>query len=107
MTARANKYRPVSLKKYLYRGTPYFTPSQLEVLYYVCQGLTNRQIAEKRFTEESAVKFLMTAILSKVRVKSRASLMIKTLAKELDPQTQVQVDQYFKERKECAQPQES
>jgi DNA-binding NarL/FixJ family response regulator len=51
-----------------------------EVLRYVGQGLTNKEIGRKLFLSEKTVKYYMTCILSKTKTRNRvqAALMAKS-----------------------------
>jgi RNA polymerase sigma factor (sigma-70 family) len=47
------------------------TPRELEVLRWVAQGLSNRQIAEQLAVNERTIKRHVSEILSKLGVKNR------------------------------------
>ncbi|MEO1656965.1 MAG: response regulator transcription factor [Pseudomonadota bacterium] len=57
------------------------TPAQLRVLIYVRDGLLNKQIAYEMSISEATVKAHMTAVMQKLRVRTRtqAALVAKSL----------------------------
>ena len=54
---------------------PQLTSKEKEIVMYIFQGLTNKQIAEKMFISVSTVKTHIQHIFSKAEVKNRTSLM--------------------------------
>jgi len=54
----------------------HLTARQLEVLYFVCQGLTNKQIAEKLDVNEITVKVHAGAIFKELGVSSRTQAIL-------------------------------
>lgn len=54
------------------------SPRELEVIALVLQGLSNKQIADKLFVCEKTIKFHMSNIFKKVKVKSRGQLIAKS-----------------------------
>lgn len=53
---------------------------QAEVAFMVCQGYTNRQIGEKLFITEKSVKFHLTDVFRKLRVRNRLQLAVMALS---------------------------
>lgn len=71
---------------------------EAEVAAWVCEGLNNRPIAEKLYIAEKTVKFHLTNIYSKAKVKGRAQLIVKALApttsvKKQEPLVDVPLDE--------------
>lgn len=58
-------------------------PRELRVLSYLCQGLQNREIAERLQTDESLVKLDMRSICKKLRVSNRTQAVIKAQQRKL------------------------
>lgn len=56
------------------------TDREIEVANQVFKGLSNREIGTKLFISEKCVKFHVTNIFKKYKVKSRAQLMVKLMA---------------------------
>lgn len=52
------------------------TPRELEIIDYVIQGFTSKQIAKARDRAEKTVKFHLTNIYSKTKLKTRAQLIV-------------------------------
>lgn len=50
------------------------TKSEKEVLYWLVQGLTNDEIAQKRMRTENCIKLQVKAIMRKLNAKNRAHL---------------------------------
>lgn len=57
------------------------TPRERDILMLLCDGLTNREIADKLYIAESTVKWYNTAIFSKLDVSNRVQATMK--AREL------------------------
>ena len=53
------------------------TPSESEVARAVCQGLSNREIAQLRETSVRTVANQLASIYEKLEVNSRAELVVK------------------------------
>jgi DNA-binding NarL/FixJ family response regulator len=53
------------------------TERQRQVAMLACQGLSNRQIAEKLGVAEGTVKIHLNAIYEKLDVRSRTALMVR------------------------------
>ena len=56
------------------RGDPEFTAREMEVLGYVCEGMTNAQIAGRIGLRPGTVKNMLSLLLSKTGCVSRAQL---------------------------------
>lgn len=56
--------------------TKNLTPGQTDIVTLVCQGLSNKEIAEKRNISVQGVKDHLTRIYEKMSVKNRAQLII-------------------------------
>ena len=54
---------------------PKLTERQMEVLTLVAQGLTNKQIGEKLFLTERAIKYHMGEILARLHLENRAQVI--------------------------------
>ncbi|MCI1272994.1 MAG: helix-turn-helix transcriptional regulator [Clostridiaceae bacterium] len=50
------------------------TQSEKEVLYWLVQGLTNEEIAQKRGCTDNCIKLQVKAIMRKLNAKNRAHL---------------------------------
>lgn len=55
------------------------TLAEAHVADLVCDGKSNKQIAEVRGTTESSVKFHITAINKKIGTSSRVAIVLKSL----------------------------
>ena len=53
------------------------TPIESEIVEEVCKGFCNRVIAENRFRTEKTVKFHLTNIYKKAKLKSRTELIVE------------------------------
>ncbi len=51
------------------------TPREYEVLQYISEGLSNKEIAHKLFLSESTIKTHVSNLLSKLNVKSRTQAL--------------------------------
>ena len=51
------------------------TPRQSEIAYLVCNGLKNREIAERLYVSETTVRHHLTSIFNKLEVSSRFELI--------------------------------
>jgi two-component system NarL family response regulator len=56
-------------------ATPELTDRQVEVLSLVAQGLTYKQVGEKLFLTESAIKYHMGEILARLHLQNRAQVI--------------------------------
>lgn len=63
------------------------TPREREVLELLCQGLSNRQIGEVLFIEESTVKVHAQHIYDKVGTRSRTTLAVQAALERADQAT--------------------
>lgn len=63
------------------------TPREREVLALLCQGLSNRQIGQVLFIEESTVKVHAQHIYDKVGTRSRTALAVQAALKRADQAT--------------------
>ena len=55
------------------------TVREVEVVIYVCKGMSSREISEELFVVEKSVKFHLTRIYKKLGLKSRAELIVFTM----------------------------
>lgn len=60
------------------------TKTEIMIVQFLYQGLSNREVADKIFTSEETVKSHVQHILRKADVKSRAALIFKLLNNEID-----------------------
>jgi DNA-binding NarL/FixJ family response regulator len=58
-------------------GLPRFTPAELEVLRYLAQGLTNKEISFKRGVEDFTVRDQLSQIYRKLGVGNRGAALAK------------------------------
>jgi DNA-binding NarL/FixJ family response regulator len=68
------------------------TNREAEVSELVCQGLTSKQIGAKLFVTEKTIKFHLTHIYKKMRLNSRAQLIVHCINMMM-PMLQVEVPQ--------------
>jgi DNA-binding NarL/FixJ family response regulator len=52
-----------------------FTKRELEIMKYICEGFTDKEISISLFISLSTVKFHVTNIFKKANVKNRTQLM--------------------------------
>lgn len=55
------------------------SPRETEVVYLVCKGLSNKEIANQLFVTEKTVKMHTFKVYAKMDLKSRAQLIVKCL----------------------------
>jgi len=55
------------------------TPREVEVINFLCQGLTNKEIADRLFVSEHTIKNHLFNIFEKIGVKNRTSLVEKVI----------------------------
>jgi DNA-binding CsgD family transcriptional regulator len=66
-------------------GWSSLTPTEVEVVRYVAQGLTNPQIAEKMFISRSTVKVHLAHVFTKLGITRRAELASEATRRSLQP----------------------
>jgi DNA-binding NarL/FixJ family response regulator len=69
--------------KSLYR----LSEREVEIVYRVCEGLRNSEIAERLFISEITVKKHIQNIFDKMGVQSRSALIHKVLTSEFSQQS--------------------
>ena len=74
--ARGERKRPS-------RGWESLTPTELRVVYFVAEGLTNPQIGQRMFISRGTVKVHLSHIFAKLNVASRAELAAEATRREL------------------------
>lgn len=52
-----------------------FTEKESEIIQYVCEGLSNKEIAKKLFISEQTVKSHLHKIFAKLDIKNRSQLI--------------------------------
>jgi len=62
-------------------GAPLFTERERFILRSLLQGLSNKEIADKQQTSESAVKASLQNLFNKLGVRTRSQLVLLTLDK--------------------------
>jgi DNA-binding NarL/FixJ family response regulator len=55
------------------------TAKELEIGYFLCLGLTNRQIAEKMSVREATIKYHLTHIYKKLDVLNRTQAVVSLI----------------------------
>lgn len=60
-----------------------FTSRELEVLRYICQGLSDEEIAKILFISVATVKFHIHNLLQKSNTKNRTQLVIMAFQNEI------------------------
>ncbi len=61
-----------------------FTPRELQVLSYITQGLSNKEIADKLGQTESSVKAMLQKLFAKTSVRSRSQLVRFVFESEME-----------------------
>jgi DNA-binding CsgD family transcriptional regulator len=79
--ARGERKRPS-------RGWESLTPTELQVVQLVAEGLSNPQIGERMFISRATVKAHLSHIYGKLDVKNRSELAAKA-AQRKSPQAQI------------------
>ena len=61
------------------------TAKELELLPFICDGLSNREIGERLFVSENTVKYHIKNILQKLNLKTRAEIAVYAVKNDLMP----------------------
>jgi len=76
--ARGTRRRPAG-------GWESLTPTEVQVVELVAQGLTNPQVGERMFISRATVKVHLAHVFQKLDVSSRAELTAQAVRREVRP----------------------
>jgi DNA-binding NarL/FixJ family response regulator len=65
-----------ALNSVAHSGLPSLTRREIEVIAFICDGLTNQQIADRLFISETTVRHHLTSIFAKLGVRDRLNLAV-------------------------------
>ena len=68
-------------EKLTYNLTCNLTQKEQEIMIFLCEGLTNKEIAEKLFISKETVKWHVSSIIKKMNVKNRMQVVVNELKK--------------------------
>jgi len=71
------EFQRLSRADHLNISYPFFTERENEIVQLLCQGYSNRQIAEKLYLAEGTVKNYLSTIFQKLQVEDRTQAVIK------------------------------